>query len=114
MTCKDCVHCEACDMMYENIKKESVEGKEYPNGAEKCKCFKDKKWNKILNNIIVVIKDILFVILPLVIFGTIAFFILEYIALNITTKLIAAFTLFAMWGIAFCKYIKWLNEKYLL
>lgn len=39
VTCKNCIHCKACDMMYEHITRKSLEGREYPIGAEKCKCF---------------------------------------------------------------------------
>ena len=40
MTCKDCFHCKACDLIYESCTHESVEGLEFPDGAELCEHFK--------------------------------------------------------------------------
>lgn len=39
-TCKDCLHCSACDYMYQNLTLNEIKG-EYPEGAEDCPQFID-------------------------------------------------------------------------
>ena len=41
-TCKDCIHCDACDMMYENLIRKSVKNLPRPEGMENCPCFLDR------------------------------------------------------------------------
>lgn len=42
-TCKDCIHCDACDMMYENLTHRTVKHLSCPEGMENCPCFKDRE-----------------------------------------------------------------------
>ena len=38
-TCKDCIHCAACDEMYMQLTSDSMDGIEYIEGAEDCPHF---------------------------------------------------------------------------